>query len=134
MSLNTIIILFSALILVSFLVVIVIYSMKNKSPEFSIQFVQINKSEGYITLGDSEHILFSKILNMRQTSQYYSEWNDLGLDNTKYDLVYSKDGMKQVVSLIVYDNESESVAKRDELKAIVARLRYERIQKIKNSF
>jgi hypothetical protein len=132
MSLNTIIILFSVLILIGIIVAIVIYGRKNMSREISMQFVQINKAEGYMTLGGSEHLLFSDILNLRQTSQLHTQWNEHGLDNTKYDLVYSKDGMKQVVSLIVYDNEPESVAKRNELKALVAGLRYVRISKIKS--
>ncbi len=97
-----------------------------------MQFVKINKTEGYLTLGDSEHVLFCNILNLRSTSQFYTQWNEYGLDNQKYDLVYLKDGLKKVISLIVYDNEPESVAKRDELKVIVARLRYERIQNIKH--
>lgn len=134
MSLNLTLILFSVPILIGIMVAIVIYTRKNKSRELSIQFVKINKAEGYLILGDAERLLFSDILNLRSTSQFYTQWNEYGLDNQKYDLIYSKDGMKKVVSLIVYDSESESVAKRDELKAIVARLRYDRIQKIKGSF
>lgn len=132
MLVNSTIILFSALILISIIVAILIYLRKNKSPELSMRFVQINKVEGYITLGDAEHLFLSEILNLRQTSQLHTQWNEHGLDNTKYDLVYSKDGMKQVVSLIVYDNEPESVAKCDELKVLVAGLRYARISKIKS--
>ncbi|TSJ46631.1 hypothetical protein [Fluviicola chungangensis] len=93
--------------------------------------MQINKTEEYLILGGKEHVLFSDILNLRPTSQFYTSWNEYGLDHQKYGLVYSKDSMKQVVSLIVYDNEPESVAKLDELKAIVAGLRYARISKVK---
>jgi hypothetical protein len=132
MTLKIIVTLFSILILVGVILAVVIYKRKSILRQFSIQFVKINKAEGYLTLGDSEHVLFCDILNFRSTSQFHTQWNEYGLDNQKYDLVYLKDGLKKVVSLIVYDNEPESVAKRDELKEIVARLRYERIQNIKH--
>lgn len=132
MSLVIKLILLALLILIGIIVAIVIYTRKNKAREFSMQCVRISRAEGYLTLGDGEHLLFCDILNLRPTSQFHTEWNEYGLDNQKYDLVYSKDGMKKVVSLIVYDNELESLDKRDELRAIVVRLRYDRIQKIKN--
>ena len=99
-----------------------------------MQFVRISKAEEYLALGDTEQVLFGDILNLRSTSQFHTQWNEHGLDNQKYDLVYSKDGMKKNVTLVVYDNEAESVAKCNELMFIVTRLRSDRIQKIKRNF
>jgi hypothetical protein len=71
--------------------------------------------------------------NFRQTSQFHTQWNEYGWDNKKYDLVYRKNGEKTVVRLVVYDNEVESINKRNQLKFIIAKLRNDRLQKMKRN-
>lgn len=131
MTVIELIILCAVIMLLLILVAVILYKQKGKPTALSMQRVEINKREGYLALGESEKLMLDDILNFRPSSQFHSQWNEYGYDHQKYHLVYKKDGSKVIVSLVVYDNEVDSLDKRDELNAIVTKLRYERVQKMK---
>ncbi len=112
---------------------LVLRYQKNKRPPISIAYVEIDENAETLMLGDTEIICLKDILNFRQTSQYHKPWNEYGWNNNKYDLAYRKNGEKTAVRLVVYDNEVESINKCNQLKFIVAKLRNDRIQKMKRN-
>lgn len=84
-------------------------------------------------ISDEIKISFDDILNLRQTSQFQELWNQYSLNHEKYDFVYREGENKKVIRLEVYDNDHDSRKTCRELKAIVAQIRHDRIQRLKGN-